>query len=623
MEYTIHRVSLDIHSVKSQATLRVKQSDTSRKLHITLCEGGLPYQIAKDCYATFSALKADGNYIHNTCQIDGNTIEYVFTEQTTAAVGNTDCEITLYDNKGQRITSPHFTIIVEERVYNGEEILSSPEANVLDELIDRAEVAVDNAEKVVDSIYHYVENNFANAFKGSMSGAIVQADDVSPVEHIVGCKVRSKNLWKTYNVSDTVSFSNGFVHTYNNGTFTFSGKTTNSEGGGRADLRNSNWAMTTLPPGTYTYSINVLSGSMQGLTTFMQTFDGTAITILPNYTFTLTEEKNVLFGINRPTAIGIEYNVTYNIQIEEGTEATDYAPYVDVSGVKLTQCGKNLASPNLHTAKMGGYTYFPNEDGSVTISGAATTTSQHVIALALKKENGENESVRLVPNQSYTLTIYKDGVKTTGVGTKVEFDDGTVKWGFDKVSPKPRRLTLVYVQFTPAVGDTEFCGTYHVQLELGDKATEYEKYIGDEFAIASDGTINGMTSLCPSMSIFADTADTVIECEYNRDSNKVVKGLYDFIVQETFVNTRISSVSLRADAWEGEASPYSQVVSLTGITENSMVDLTPSVEQLTVFHNKDLAFVTENVGGVVTVYAIGQKPANNYTIPVAITEVKA
>ncbi len=67
---------------------------------------------------------------------------------------------------------------------------------------------------------------------------------------------------------------------------------------------------------------------------------------------------------------------------------------------------------------------------------------------------------------------------------------------------------------------------------------------------------------------------------------------------------------------------YSQVVQIDGVTENSQVDLTPSVEQLAVFHEKDLAFVTENVDGVVTVYAIGQKPPNNYTIQVTITEVR-
>ena len=63
------------------------------------------------------------------------------------------------------------------------------------------------------------------------------------------------------------------------------------------------------------------------------------------------------------------------------------------------------------------------------------------------------------------------------------------------------------------------------------------------------------------------------------------------------------------------------MVEVAGVTENSQVDLTPSVEQLDIFYQKDLAFVTENEGGVVTVYAIGDKPANDYTIQVTITEV--
>ena len=84
---------------------------------------------------------------------------------------------------------------------------------------------------------------------------------------------------------------------------------------------------------------------------------------------------------------------------------------------------------------------------------------------------------------------------------------------------------------------------------------------------------------------------------------------------------RIGEVSLLADKWVGATSPYSQVVEVEGATEYSQVDLTPSVEQLAIFHEKDLAFVTENDGGVVTVYAIGQKPLLDYTIQVTITEV--
>ena len=85
---------------------------------------------------------------------------------------------------------------------------------------------------------------------------------------------------------------------------------------------------------------------------------------------------------------------------------------------------------------------------------------------------------------------------------------------------------------------------------------------------------------------------------------------------------RIGVVNLLASAWVDEKQNlYSQVVNIEGVTENSQVDLTPDIRQLMVFYEKDLSFVTENEDGVVTVYAIGQKPLLDYTIQVTITEV--
>lgn len=84
---------------------------------------------------------------------------------------------------------------------------------------------------------------------------------------------------------------------------------------------------------------------------------------------------------------------------------------------------------------------------------------------------------------------------------------------------------------------------------------------------------------------------------------------------------RVSEVNLLASAWVGDSSPYSQIVAIDGVTEYSQVDLKPSVTQLAIFHDKDLAFVTENEDGIVTVYALGDKPANDYIMQVAITEV--
>lgn len=92
----------------------------------------------------------------------------------------------------------------------------------------------------------------------------------------------------------------------------------------------------------------------------------------------------------------------------------------------------------------------------------------------------------------------------------------------------------------------------------------------------------------------------------------------------------IGTVELQASKWvKSELSDrlhYQENVTIGGVPENfdfenCQVDLTPSVEQLIVFYEKDLTFVTENEEGNVTVYAIGQKPEHDYVIQVTLTEV--
>lgn len=134
---------------------------------------------------------------------------------------------------------------------------------------------------------------------------------------------------------------------------------------------------------------------------------------------------------------------------------------------------------------------------------------------------------------------------------------------------------------------------------------------------------------------FSGTEEEWLESLEGKDGDTPEKGIDYFtdedikeIVDEVAKNVtvqassaRIGNVTIFADKWVGAVSPYSQVVTVEGATERSQVDLTPSVEQLAIFHQKDLAFVTENEDGVVTVYAIGEKPMNDYTIQVTITEV--
>jgi hypothetical protein len=111
-----------------------------------------------------------------------------------------------------------------------------------------------------------------------------------------------------------------------------------------------------------------------------------------------------------------------------------------------------------------------------------------------------------------------------------------------------------------------------------------------------------------------------MELEYVMDAKKYINSLVG--TGGGAAPARLSSVTIHASAWNTDAEGlHSQVVAIDGVTEYSKVDLLPSVEQLAIFHNKDVAFVTENEDGVVTVFAIGDKPIMDYTMQVSITEV--
>ena len=111
----------------------------------------------------------------------------------------------------------------------------------------------------------------------------------------------------------------------------------------------------------------------------------------------------------------------------------------------------------------------------------------------------------------------------------------------------------------------------------------------------------------------------------------------EYLSIDSFILPTRASVRLDGgSAWikeEGYTNRYRQVVkddnaeepinkfTNVTITSNSKIDLQPDPTQLATFHKKDVAFVTENDGGTVTVYCIGQCPQDTYEIPITVTEV--
>lgn len=289
---------------------------------------------------------------------------------------------------------------------------------------------------------------------------------------------------------------------------------------------------------------------------------------------------------------------------------------------KVSRYGKNLfdVSKGLKDT-----VFILNNDGSCTLT---------------KRGTGElrfsNRVPLLIPANTpitVSLEILENNTSADGVYLVFSCSDGTEK---SHLILTNKTLTFesdvkdlrLYIQASEADGTS--VRFEKLQIEIGETATDHELYRELQTVEVVNGVATGLLSVYPTMTLIADAG--TIECTYNRDVNKAIVNeggvTEDRVLKlleermSDFTPARIGTVTLSADAWEGEANLYSQVVNIEGVTENSQVDLTPSVEQLAIFYEKDLTFVTENDGGVVTVYAIGQKPQNDYTIQVTITEVE-
>lgn len=290
----------------------------------------------------------------------------------------------------------------------------------------------------------------------------------------------------------------------------------------------------------------------------------------------------------------------------------------DFSTVTVSQYGKNLFDTTELSVSKVHNGYFVDDENSRWYDFLAIDTLPEIFTISTTiicddygRTDGFDTSLRLYYFDSEKTQIF---LKVGSVAT-AEKPQSTII--FDKAEiPDGTKYIGIRIRINSA-GHTA-----NSQIELGPIVTAFEPYKEPITTQANtDGIVEGITSLSPNMTLLTDTAGIVINCEYNRDANAVIKNI-EAMLKGNVKTAKIGEVTLLASAWVGADNLYSQVVNVAGATANSQVDLTPSVQQLAIFYNKDISFVTENEGGVVTVYVIGQKPTNDYTMQVTITEVE-
>ena len=105
------------------------------------------------------------------------------------------------------------------------------------------------------------------------------------------------------------------------------------------------------------------------------------------------------------------------------------------------------------------------------------------------------------------------------------------------------------------------------------------------------------------------------------DANKPVS-----TAQQTAINAckvKKNTISLPTASWTG-SGPYTQTVTITGITVNSKVDIQMDATALGVLIDSGTSAIwVENNNGTLTAKALGEKPNANLSVQVTITEVSA
>ena len=155
MEETKYRINLDVQQGGVQQTLmgfRVGDA-LSRTVSIHLVERGAAYQVPTGCVVTLYAQKPDGTVSYSLCSVEDGAVEHTFTSGELAAAGEVLCEvrITTGGETPVVLSSPQFSLIVEDVLQDDDAIASTNEYSALTQAIAEMEDICEATEEATQS----------------------------------------------------------------------------------------------------------------------------------------------------------------------------------------------------------------------------------------------------------------------------------------------------------------------------------------------------------------------------------------------------------------------------------------------------------------------------------------
>ena len=564
MNNSVYYISLDIHDTASQTMLNVKKSDNGRQINFVLTDGGKPYVITEGCKAYFRALKpSKENLLFNECTIADNVITYILTNQTSAEVGIVDCEIRLNGADGKQITSPRFSLCVEDIIYSDSEVESRDEFTALQNALKKAEDLIADISNKVDKVpgKDLSTNDYTDEDKAEVAKIANKVDKPSQKgilsnESAVGVITLVKSTTMPEEPSDHMIPTTKLLKDY------VEDNTSNPLQLSDADLQKSGLIAQSYMPagstpgtvGTTTYSVvtrdtSTLDDSILGKLKVPSSYvvgEYVKESISVEQSRADNTFSNALKGSKSGGAFLIDdvSPVTREMGVKISSDTIE-----DLTAVKVRKQGKNLIpfpyqQLTLGTSTTNGIDFTVYEDGSILINGTARGNTVRYLyqsatgMLGLKSgitiSGSKNASDETQQGNVYFLCNYYNSTgtmaqglvaSTTPSGTKTITDE----WkGLGIYINVPNGKTVNNLLIKP-------------QLEIGATATEYEPYITPtEYIPTADGTVNGITSLYPNTTLTTDTEGIIINCKYNRDINKAFAAL-EAAAQNFLINAEAGS----------------------------------------------------------------------------------
>ena len=170
MEKQVYRKSLDLQKSGAQWSIDVKLNDVnSRRIVISLTDGGKAFILGGDMIATIYGKKTDGNVIYKDCTIENGMVIVDVEKQLITAAGTVECELRIYDSNAagaQLLTTPRFSIEVYDVLSDENRITSTSDYSALASETAKSQEATKRANDISEMLETKLANGELKGEKG-------------------------------------------------------------------------------------------------------------------------------------------------------------------------------------------------------------------------------------------------------------------------------------------------------------------------------------------------------------------------------------------------------------------------------------------------------------------------